>query len=257
MKFLLFLLAAIVFSASPAASQTRKTSRSQVKKPARAVKTAKPAVRLVSAESDEPPMPKLPKPKMPGNVRFASDVFKDVPIGKWGVAFVSVPDDLTNETESNAPTENGRIKWTTYSRNWKQSGAFYPSSLEADLDVTTWDSDFKNLVPELRRDLATPENLVLLDFTGDFQKKNKPDSPVLDVQILKIGDVEGTFSIYKLPSGENRFIVAWATYRYYQNKAQRISVTVTGRKEEMAKARKIINSLRLETPPADSPVKTP
>lgn len=244
MKFLLFLFITTLLAASPVVSQTRKAGRAKSKRPARAEKSNRTVV-LTDASSDEPPLPKT-TPKLASNERLSSDVFKDVTIGKWGVASLSLPDDLTYESDSEKPIVGKNTSWTTYARYWKQAAELHPSALEADLTVTTWNSDFKLIVPELRPDLATPEHFILIDLLGDIKHKNAPDSHVKEAKPMSVGGVDGGFFRADAPGNNKRFLAGWYTYRFFEGKAQRISLTITGRKDELEKALKIIESLKLK-----------
>jgi hypothetical protein len=246
MKFLLFLLLATLLAASPVLSQTRKAARAKAKPAPRVEKSNKTGKPIVYSSSEAAPPPPPPAPKKASKERSSSDAFKDVSIRKWGVAGLSLPEDLTNETESSEPIANKNVSWTTYSRSWKQAAEFYPSALEADLNVTTWNADFKTLVPELKPELATPENFILMDLLGDSNNKNEADSFVKETKAMVVNGVNGAFFRADSPSGNNRFMIGWTTYRYYENKAQRISLVITGRKDEMEKALKIIKSLKLQ-----------
>jgi hypothetical protein len=178
-----------------------------------------------------------------------------VEVGKWGVAGLSLPEDLTNESESAAPHRGTNVRWITYSRCWKQTAVYFPSALEVDLTVTTYDADFKAVVPDLRPELATPETLLMVDLMGDERNKNTADSFVKESRRMELDGVKGGFFLADSPSslpsmGNNRFMAGWYTYRYFEGKAQRISFTVTGRKDELPKALKIIESLRLLVSPS-------
>lgn len=246
MRILLSTLFIALLASAAVFGQARKTVRAKSKPAARVVKADKVAVTPVVSDDEPPPPPPPPRKKAVPPQRLTSDVFKDVFIDKWGVASLSLPDDLTDEAVSTMPMVNKTVTWTTYARLWKQPAPFDPSSLEADLTVTTWNADFKKIVPDLRPDLATPENLTLLSMTGDLKSKNEPGSFVREAYPLTIGGFEGGFFRFELPTKPDRFTAGWYTHRYYEGKAQRISLNVEGRKDELAKALKIIHSLRLE-----------
>jgi hypothetical protein len=205
------------------------------------VKTANP---VLTSSEDYPPPPPPTKPV--SKERLTSDVFKDVTIGKWGIASLSVPQDLTSESESSTPHKNKDVSWVTYSRSWKQAAEYYPSSLEVDLDVTNWNADFKTIIPDLRADLATPETLLMIDIAGDEKNKDTPGSNVKEAYPLTVSGVKGGFFRADFPSDSGRFMAGWYTYRYFEGKAQRISFTVTGSKSELPKLMRIIQSLVIQ-----------
>jgi hypothetical protein len=252
MKILLLTLVVVMLASFAVFGQARKGVRSESKPSARAGKVLKTVPSPVVFDDEAPPPPPPPRKQAAGLQRSASDVFKDVSIGKWGVAGLSVPDDLTDETVSTTPTKGETTMGTAYVRLWKQPAPFYPSSLEADLTVTTWDADFKAIVPELKPGLATPENMTLLGMIGDMRSKNAAGSFVREAHPLEIDGIEGGFFRADLPSNPDRFIAGWYAHRYFEGKAQRISVTVEGRKDELAKALQIIRSLKLQSAQANT-----
>ena len=245
MKRLLFLLLMTILAAPPVLSQTRKAGKSKNKRPAPAAQSPKTVNQPVATDEEPPPPP--PAPKASSKERLSSDVFKTAVIGKWGVDSLSLPDDLTNETESSTPTTNKNVSWTKYAHYWKQPAKFYPSSLEVDLYITTWNADFKTIIPDLKPELATPENLILIDIAGDTKNKNTPGSSVKESKSLQVGGVDGGFFLADSALDKKRFTVGWSTYRYFENRAQNIMLTITGRRDELQKALKIIESLKLQS----------
>lgn len=238
MKRILFLMVVVMLAAVPGLSQTgkKKKAKAKAKKPE--------AVQAVAAEDKPPPPPPpVPKKKKPVSI---SAIFKQVKIGKNGVATFQIPDDLTVETESEKPTTNKNVSWTVFSRGWKKEGDAYPFALEVDLDVTTWNNDLKEVVPDIRPELATPEYLMLIDIMADERNSRTPGSPVKESKEMEIDGVRGGFFRADAPSDATRFILGWYAYRYFEGKPQRIGLTVSGAKTEMDKALKIIESLKLQ-----------
>jgi hypothetical protein len=172
----------------------------------------------------------------------------DVEVGNWGIAGLSVPRDLKREKDWQMPHQNGDVSWTTYSRSWKSPvvGDEF-AALDAEVSVTIWNSPDFSFVPDLRADLKTPENLLLIDLMGEINNKNTPGSPVKEAKMINVGDVEGGYFLADFPSDKRRFIMGWYTYRIFDGKAQRISFNVTGRRSELPKAMKIIESIKLQS----------
>jgi len=250
MKRILFLTIVLMLAAAPGLSQAKKKKKTKAK-----AKSSAEAVRAVPVEDAEPPPPPAPQEKpplistTPGNKKkpvSISDVFKEVKVGKYGVASVQLPQDLADDTESEKPTTNKNVSWTNFSRNWKKTGDEYPYTLEVDLNVTAWNNELKEVVPDLKPELATPENMLLMDLLGDAKNKNTPGSPVKESKGMEIDSVSGGFFLADAPSDKTRFMLSWYTYRYFEGKPQRISLTVTGAKSEMEKAMKIIESLKIQ-----------
>lgn len=237
MKRILFLMVVVMLAAVPVLSQTKK------KKKAKAKAKVPEAVRAVPVEDDEPPP--LPPPVKKKSVSI-SNVFKEVKVGKHGVAGLQIPDDLADETESEQPTTNKNVSWTNFSRHWKKTGDQYPYTLEVDLSVTIWNNELKEVIPDLKPELATPENLILIDIMADERNSKKPGSFVKESKAMDVDGVGGGFFRADAPADNTRFMLGWFTVRYHEGKPQRIGLTVTGAKTEMEKALKIIEFLRLQ-----------
>lgn len=250
-KVLCWLMVTMLLAAS-AASQTRRGKKVRAKKKAAAVKSEKDGV-VPMYTAEPPPLappapPPLPSRLLPENYpakRRSSNVFRDVAVGEWGVSGLSIPKDLTAEYKSSDVTTNKNVSWTTYARSWRQPGGYHPAALEVSLTVTTWNNDWTEVIPDLRPDLATPENLLRIDVAAEVKNKNKPDSPVKDAKLLELDGVEGGYFRAEMPGDARRFMLGWFTYRYYQGKPQRVSLTVTGGKDELEQAEKIVQTLKL------------
>lgn len=239
MKYLLLTLLVLTLAAAPVSSQTRKKNGKKAKTK---IPVATPAVPVY--EDDEPP-PMLPL-KVLNNQKPGSDNLVEQLIGEASLLSVSIPDDLTDVSGSTESKTNKNVSWTSFARYWKQPTVYNRSALEVSVNVTTWNNDIKEIIPDLRPDLATPEHLVLLDLLGDLNQKNKPDSFVKEAKALEVDRLNGAYFYAEFPSDRNRFTTGWQTHRYYQGKLQRISISVTGNRNESAKARKIIESLKIK-----------
>jgi hypothetical protein len=244
--FLFSIVAALLFSAAPAyfGQAQKKTARSKSKRPVagKSIKTVEAPI----ATYDVPPPPE-PARKTTSSEHSVSDVFRDVLIGKWGITRLSIPRDMMGGKDSPPSSLKGKdVTITDYSRNWRHPAPVDPFLVSVDLMVTNWDTDFSKILPGLSPDLATPVMLVLADIHADIKSRDTPGSPVKDARPLVIDGARGGFFHAEYPDEENRFIVGWYTYRHFKGKAQRISLTVTGRKSELPKAMKIIESLKLQ-----------
>jgi hypothetical protein len=244
MKHLLFLLFAVLFTVSPALSQKWKAAHPKSEAPASIEKADNIGNQTVSSDDEPPPPPPAPKSS---KVKYSSsEVFRNVAVEKWDIVGLSIPQDLTGGTESFSTSSNKNVEWVTYSRNWRHPAPVSPGLLDVELTVTTWNTDFKNVVPDLRPELATPETLLYVDVRADAKKKDEPDSLVKESSYMELGGVKGGFFRAEFPADQNRFMAGWYTYRYFEGKAQRISLTVTGSKTEQEKLIKIIQSLRFQ-----------
>lgn len=251
MKITIFLLAAaLLLAGSDAFSQTRRPSSRQKSKvpPARTGKTIKPATPAVPVyRDDDPPPPPPSSLRVPvGKKAEISDVFENAAIGKWGVANLSVPSNLEAEPETERTQQNKEVSWKVYTRRWKLPATGSASTdYEVELSVTTWDRDF-TFIKELKPELATPENMLLMDLVAEEKNKNTPGSFVKEARQLEAGGVRGGFFRAEFPEIGRRFLSGWYTYRLFGGKGQRISLTVTSRESEPDKTMRIISSLRLQ-----------
>ena len=112
--------------------------------------------------------------------------------------------------------------------------------------MTIWNSADFSFVQDLRADLKTSENLLLIDLMVEMKNKEKPNSFVKEASRMNLGGIDGGYIQAVYPSDNRRFLSGWYTYRIFDGKAQRISLTVTGRQSELPKALKIIQSLRFQ-----------
>ncbi|HLM59470.1 MAG TPA: hypothetical protein VK308_01580, partial [Pyrinomonadaceae bacterium] len=237
LALILFIVLLTTVFAPETLCQTRKATGTKSKGKAVTVKPLKTAMPPVPVYADEPP-PLPPQPKI--SETAISDLFVDVEVGNWGIAGLSVPRDLKREKDWQMQHQNGDVSWTTYSRSWKSPVAGDEfAALDAEVSVTIWNSPDFSFVPDLRADLKTPENLLLIDLMGEINNKNTPGSHVKEAKMINVGDVEGGYFLANIPSDKRRFIMGWYTYRIFDGKAQRISLNVTGRRSELPKAMKI------------------
>lgn len=249
MKLALFLFIALLagVAAPEASSQTpKRTTAPKSKRKLRTVKSPIPEMPVAVDAPEPPPAPPPSKPKI--SEITISDVFADVEVGNWGIAGLTVPRDLKREKDWQMSHQNGGVAWTTHSRSWKSpvEGDEFPD-LDAEVSVTIWNQADFSFVPDLRADLKTPENLLLIDLMGENNNVNIAGSPVKEARRMTVGGVEGGYFRAELPSDRWRFLLGWYTYRIFDGKAQRISLTVTGRQSELPKASKIIQALKLQT----------
>lgn len=248
MKLALILFAALLASAAAPETlcQTRKTTATKSKRKAGTVTVMKSDEPPVTVEAPMPPPPPKPKPP-PISDAVISDVFVDVEVGNWGIAGLSVPRDLKREKDWQMSHKNSDVSWTTYSLTWKSPtvGAEF-TALEAEVSVTVWDRADFSFVQDLRADLKTPENLLAIDLMSEIHNKNTYGSHIKESIRLKVGGVEGGYFRADYPPDNRRFMAGWYTYRIFEGKAQRISLTVTGRQSELPKVMKIIESLKFQ-----------
>lgn len=97
----------------------------------------------------------------------------------------------------------------------------------------------------------TPEQMLALDFVGDSELLARPDSMVIEARYDKIDDVNGIFVVSNESPGArktvkptNNIMVLWGTYRLVGGYVQRIMVTVTGKRTQLATMRQIIDSMK-------------
>lgn len=163
-------------------------------------------------------------------------------IKKWGVESLSLPAELTEESESTENQKNKDITWTDYSRSWEKPSGNEVLPFEVNLSITTWDVDFAK-VTGLSPEASKPENLVMLDHLANEKAKTN-EAPIEEAGYLELNGIRGSF--FRAQYGEDRKRIGWVTYRYFNNKAQRITISVVCAGNELQKSMMIIKSLRFQ-----------
>lgn len=170
-----------------------------------------------------------------------------VSIQKWGVGTISLPGNLSAKDDDVQDQENGDVTWTDNTAAWslapKKAG---PRIFEVNLNVTNWDVPFAKIAPDMKPELATPENFLMIDLLGDMRSKKERPSSVLVADYHTIDGMNGGLTIMKDPGVKNRLVLIWQTFRYYKTKPQRVKIEVVAGTADKASALRIINSLKLE-----------
>jgi hypothetical protein len=161
----------------------------------------------------------------------ANTVWSEVAVGKGGVKSLSLPAGLVEEKDNQ-----------DYDKIWKNaSPKLNKNPSEVSISITIWDEGFK--VPDLKPELATPENLLAIDLMNDLK-----DTANIKAKYYEVDGVNGELVQRKWLSDQgNQTMFVWGTYRYYmKTKAQRIMVTVIAPTANPQVAMKIIDSLKFE-----------
>lgn len=169
-----------------------------------------------------------------------SAIWKTVTLEKWGIKSFELPETLTKESESEIPGQNKDISWITRSKRYYQTTA---PGIEVDFTITEWNSDFPKITG-LPPEYAAPENLVAIGVRNDSKTKTPNGIGVNEIEFYELDNLKGSLSKGTLASKRLRLI--WQTYRYLQDKSQRISVTIDCSKTDMETAMRVINSLKLQ-----------
>lgn len=171
-----------------------------------------------------------------------------VKLERWGLTSIELPMDLLERNDTTEPVKNGDVTWTDNAAGWepmsKKPGTRF---FEVNIAVTTWDVPYAKIAPDIRPELATPENFLELDLIGDMKNKQQKDSRVIDADYHKIGEVQGSLTVAKDIDNKARIELIWQTFRYYKTKPQRVTVHVIADRSERAAATKLIDSLILES----------
>ena len=167
----------------------------------------------------------------------------------WGVKSVDLPDNLAERRSEIHPNQHDDVTWNDCSVSWernpKKTG---PKIFEVKVSITTWDVPFAKIAPDIKPELATPENFLQIDVMADLRNKEEKNSPTLEAGYHEIDGVTGGLTIIRDPGDKTRVIAIWETFRFYKTKPQRVMVQVTADPSQRAAATKIIDSLRLEKP---------
>lgn len=200
------------------------------------------AANLVIGQKGEM-VPKLPK-KVSAVVK-RENIF----LTTWGVKSVDLPDNLAERRIAIHPNQHDDVTWNDCSVSWernpKKAG---PKIFEVKVSVTTWDVPFAKIAPDIKPELATPENFLQIDVSADQRNKESENPIVLDADYHDIDGVTGGLIVMKDLDDKTRIVVSWETFRFYKTKPQRVIVQVTAVPSQRAAATKIIDSLRLEKP---------
>ena len=166
-----------------------------------------------------------------------------------GCQELDLPDNLAEKRTESHPNQHDDVTWSDCSVSWerdpKKAG---PKIFEVKVSVTTWDVPFAKIAPDLRPELATPENFLEIEVMADLRYKEQKNSPTLEAGYHDIDGVTGGLTVIRDPGDKTRIIAVWETFRFYKSKPQRIIVQVTVVPSQRAAATKIIDSLRLEKP---------
>lgn len=172
-----------------------------------------------------------------------SDKWKYIKVEKFGVVSLSIPDDWKSPDDGNISSSKGDrgVITTGFLQTWKNPA----DDFEINIDVTNWDSDLTK-VTELPPDAATPMTLLLLDLVASLNDKCKPGGRTERADFYKVDGIRGTIVQSKWADNKDRVFLAWQTYRYFENKPQRISLWTVSSRSEVAMAEKIIDSVKLK-----------
>ncbi len=156
---------------------------------------------------------------------------------------MSLPNDLSEETPSSEPEKNGNVTWTHYSYEWKTE-AGKPEAGKPDLRisvyvfVTNWDNDFP---PEAGG--GTPDAILERSYITTERHKNSGE--IEELRYLELDGVKGLFLRAPKPQDKNRINLVWETVRYHKNKAQKLSISISGGRSDLERLMKLIDSVRL------------
>ena len=163
--------------------------------------------------------------------------WSEIVVGKGGIKSLRLPTTLIEEKD-NEEKDN-----KDYDKIWKNTSANLNVNVsEVTISVTIWNEGFK--VPDLKPELATPENLLAIDLMADM----KNTSGNRKAEYYKVDGINGELVQRKWKTNKgNQTMFIWATYRYYlKTKAERIMITVIVPPTKPQNAMKIIDSLKFE-----------
>lgn len=177
------------------------------------------------------------------------DVWQDIELDLWKVK-LSVPKDL--KAIPNAGAEEPDPTADDYSETLMfQRTKPVASRLRLEVYVRNLKGETINTENEGKEYNLTPDQMLALDFIGDTDLLNRPDSMVIEARYDKIDDVNGIFVVSNDSPGagksvkpNNNIMVLWGTYRLVGGYVQRIMVTIMGKRTQLATMRKIIESMK-------------
>lgn len=167
--------------------------------------------------------------------RFQKD-WKIVTVPIAGLT-MSLPTESSEESPSSEAKKNGDVTWMHYSYEWKTGDANRDLRLNVYVFITNWDKDFP---PEAGG--GSPDNMLEQSYTTT--ERHKTSGEVDELRYLELGGVRGLFVRSPHPQNQNRILLSWITYRYHRSKAQKLTISVYGGRNDLERLMKVISSVK-------------
>ncbi|HEY5073659.1 MAG TPA: hypothetical protein VII34_03110 [Pyrinomonadaceae bacterium] len=151
---------------------------------------------------------------------------------------MTLPAESSEESPSSEAQKNGDVTWMHYSYEWRTTEEKRDLRLDIYVFVTNWDKDFP---PEAGG--GSTDNMLEQSYTTT--ERHKTSGEVEELRYLELDGVKGLFVRGPLPQDKNRISLAWVTYRYHRNKAQKLTISIYGGRSDLERLMKVINSVRL------------
>lgn len=163
-------------------------------------------------------------------------------VEKFGFQSVSIPENWTVVEEETTKTKNAErnITTTTFTKYWKDP----KSAFEFNLHIETDANNAKVAEPPL--DAETPLSQLLLSLISSLKDKCKPNGSIEEADFYDIDGDRGILTRKKFYTDEKQVYFTWQTFRYFENKSQRITFWTSSLRTENETARKIIDSVKLK-----------
>jgi hypothetical protein len=176
----------------------------------------------------------------PATVQLRTSVQKDWKIVTVPIAdlTISLPTESSEESPSSEAQKNGDVTWTNYSYEWKTASQKRDFRLSVYVFVTNWDNDFP---PEAGG--GSPDNM--LERSYKTTERHKTSGEIDELRYLELNGVKGVFFRAPNHQDKNRINLVWETVRYHKNKAQKLSISIYGGRNDLERLMKVINSVRL------------
>jgi len=151
---------------------------------------------------------------------------------------MTLPAESSEESPSSEAQKNGAVTWMHYSYEWRTTEEKRDLRLDIYVFVTNWDKDFP---PEA----GGGSTDTMLEQSYTTTERHKTSGEIEEVRYLELDGVKGLFVRAPLPQDKNRISLAWVTYRYHRNKAQKLTISIYGGRSDLERLMKVINSVRL------------
>jgi hypothetical protein len=150
----------------------------------------------------------------------------------------TLPTESSEESPSSEPEKNGDVTWTHYSYEWKTESNKRDLPLNVYVFITNWDNGFPPEAGGVHPD-------VILEQSYTVTERDKKSGEIEELRYLELDGVKGLFVRGPNRQDKNRISLVWVTYRYHRNKAQKLTISISGGRSDLERLMKVINSVRL------------
>lgn len=150
---------------------------------------------------------------------------------------ITLPTESSEESPASEAQKNGDVTWTHYSYEWRTAEEKRDLRLDVYVFVTNWDKDFP---PEAGG--GSTDNMLEKSYTTT--ERHKTSGEIDELRYLELDGVKGLLVRGPHPQDKNRILVSWIAYRYHRSKAQKLTISIYGGRNDLARLMKVISSVK-------------